>query len=694
MDDLRDQLMIIRDRLIASDPGFQRLILASRATLTSLLALGLMYAIGKITAASLPATLLAVIMALLSSVAVNDDDPKQQRITTLTLPVFTFIAVLLGAALTGLSIASKVVFVAILFASVYARRYGPRGLAVGMLTFITYFFSLFLQTQFSQLPWLLLALILGTVCNYIMRFFIFRIPSEWQLKSLLRAYYSRIGRVIDKVIEVAANKTDDEHRYRKIRSQVIRLNENALMIEDKLEDILYPKASDEFNYFSPVLALFDLELAADRLGVASHGNLSEYEQRKALKILKQLRYIAYRRSRGYSFDEADKFRSFKAEGWGAALHNMATAIKESPDIKTIQSMLSEAKSRDQKEDTNNTDQKKGEKSEKNLRPSTRQAIQVAAAGGLAILTGYFVSNQRWYWAVITAFIVFTGTSSRGETFTKGWQRTAGTLIGVIAGIFIALAVGSNSSIALALIFVCIFIGFYLIQISYALMIFWLTIAIGLLYELFGRFNVEKLLILRLEETALGAAIGILIAIFLLPASSTENIRETSHDFLSALDKLVDICAAQFADEGSSARFMSLARSLDRDFQQLRSDAKPLTRDLFGKFGRNRSRRWLHMLMGCRFYACHLARLAHHNQLNEPKSKIEYSFIDAATHIHNNIQALANQNRKGNSDSGTSTNSDKLDPALRDTDEQVQAAHCLQHIDRLVIQLIRDFGSDN
>ncbi|WP_186296241.1 hypothetical protein [Mycobacterium tilburgii] len=45
---------------------------------------------------------------------------------------------------------------------------------------------------------------------------------------------------------------------------------------------------------------------------------------------------------------------------------------------------------------------------------TRQAIQVAIAAALAIVTGELVSPGRWFWAVIATFVIFAGTKSWGR----------------------------------------------------------------------------------------------------------------------------------------------------------------------------------------------------------------------------------------------------------------------------------------
>ena len=69
--------------------------------------------------------------------------------------------------------------------------------------------------------------------------------------------------------------------------------------------------------------------------------------------------------------------------------------------------------------------------------TTRQAIQVAVAGALAIVAGRELSSTRYYWAVIAAFIMFAGTGTRADAFVKGSNRVFGTLVGLLASIWIA-----------------------------------------------------------------------------------------------------------------------------------------------------------------------------------------------------------------------------------------------------------------
>ncbi|WP_031113661.1 FUSC family protein, partial [Streptomyces sp. NRRL S-146] len=117
------------------------------------------------------------------------------------------------------------------------------------------------------------------------------------------------------------------------------------------------------------------------------------------------------------------------------------------------------------------------------RPTTRAAVQVAVGSSLAIVGGELLSTQRWYWAVLTCWIVFINTSSTGEILVKGYRRLLGTVFGVVAGIALAGLVGNHTWTAFALVLVLIFAMFYSAPLSYTLMSFFVTAMLGLLYTL-------------------------------------------------------------------------------------------------------------------------------------------------------------------------------------------------------------------
>ena len=150
---------------------------------------------------------------------------------------------------------------------------------------------------------------------------------------------------------------------------------------------------------------------------------------------------------------------------------------------------------------------------------------MSVAASLAIVIGELVSPSRWYWAVIAAFVIFAGTNSWGETLTKGWQRLLGTILGVPCGLLVATLFAGNKTASLVLIFVCLFCAFYFMTVTYSLMTFWITTMLALMYGLLGELSFGVLL-LRIEETAIGAVIGVAVAILVLPTNTRTAIRTT------------------------------------------------------------------------------------------------------------------------------------------------------------------------
>jgi uncharacterized membrane protein YccC len=208
--------------------------------------------------------------------------------------------------------------------------------------------------------------------------------------------------------------------------------------------------------------------------------------------------------------------------------------------------------------------------------TSRQAVQVALAGLLAILIGTAVSPTRYYWAVIAAFVTFTGTGTRSETFLKAANRVVGTLVGLVASILLAHVTAGDTVAVLATILGSVFFGFYLIRISYAYMIFFITIMLGQLYTVLGTFT-DSVLVLRLEETAAGAGVGFLVALLVAPLSTRDTARYARDELLRALGDLLDAAAA-FAS-GDRVDLDAMSRTLDDRARQLLLVARPLTRPL-------------------------------------------------------------------------------------------------------------------
>ncbi|NLU68857.1 FUSC family protein [Streptomyces sp. HNM0574] len=152
------------------------------------------------------------------------------------------------------------------------------------------------------------------------------------------------------------------------------------------------------------------------------------------------------------------------------------------------------------------------------RPTTRQAVQVLVACGLALCVGQLLSEDRWYWAVGTVWWIFVNTTSRGETLVRGFRRVVGTATGIVVGLLVAIPVHGAPGPTAALAAVCVFGIFYTAAVSYSWMIFSVTALVSMLYGLLGVLD-PGLLALRLSETGVGALFAALAVTVVLPVTT-------------------------------------------------------------------------------------------------------------------------------------------------------------------------------
>jgi Fusaric acid resistance protein-like len=229
-----------------------------------------------------------------------------------------------------------------------------------------------------------------------------------------------------------------------------------------------------------------------------------------------------------------------------------------------------------------------------IHQTLRQAIQLSAAGTLAIMLGEVISSQRWYWAVLTAFIVFIGTSSSGEIRSRAWSRVAGTAFGVVAGMLLSYAVLAHKDLAFAVLMTCLFATVYTLRLSFAWFTFFLTIVISMLYLLLGLFS-DGLLALRLTETVLGALLGGAAATLLLPISTRRVSLNVTVEALKRLDDLVG-SSVESLRGNRQADPIDAARRFDEALQSTPDNRYFSLRMTF--------------MMSCAYYARALASLAY------------------------------------------------------------------------------------
>ncbi|OBF62089.1 hypothetical protein A5787_17190 [Mycobacterium sp. 852002-50816_SCH5313054-b] len=635
--------------------------MATRTTAALGCSLLIMYLVTKAAGQPLTVALLGVVITMVAARSVNEPDLRRQRITMALLPLPAALSIAAAVLLAPYTIASDVVFVAIVFTAVYIRRFGARGRALGMVAFMSYFFTLYLRARISELPWLIGAVVVGTLCTFVMSTYVLPDRPERVLRATVRALRARMAIVVDTTAEAVGTGRLDDRRRRRMRARTIRLNETALMVQGQIEDkadpaVLWPGVSSE--QLAPWL--FDAELAiewvatAGRRAAALSAELPPATRAELVAALTQLaRAIRTAQSGGLSqaADRAQRILDRQAptrddDPGEAAVRRLALAIinaaTATAEVRAIVEGAAAGKAAALRGDESVSPpapDAADESADAGLRPTTRQAVQVTVAASLAIVTGELVSPARWYWAVIAAFVIFAGTNSWGETLTKGWQRLLGTILGVPCGVLVATLFAGDTSAALVAIFVCLFCAFYFMTVTYSLMTFWITTMLALLYGLLGQFSFGVLM-LRIEETAIGAVIGVTVAILVLPTNTRTTIRNDTRAFLTALSALIEISTATMFGEEETASPTEQARQLDRALQQFRISAKPLLAGVAGLAGRRSIRRGLRIFAACDRYGRSLARSA--EQYQDPAGsspELAEAFMSAAAQTQRNIEAL-------------------------------------------------------
>lgn len=347
------------------DPGLLRLRSAAR----SVLGIGLAVAVCGLTGHPLPALIAGGLAALLALFTVTDPTVRGQAVTTALLPVAGLPVLALAAALHDHTVARDAAFLAVAATGVYARRWGPRGHALGVFAFMAFFVAQFLHTVPAQLPGL---------------------------------------------------------------------------------------------YSAQILAL--LAASAVRFGLWC------YERRLPPQTA-------------------------PAPPGGSGL----------------------------------------------ARTTTRQAVQVAVAGALALGVGQLLSQERWYWAVGAVWWIFVNTTSRGETMVRGFRRVLGTVTGIAVAALVAVPLDGAAVPTALLVAGCVFGIFYTAPVSYTWMMLAVTVMAGLLYGLLGVLD-TALLALRLAETAVGAAAAALAVLLVLPVTT----HATTDAWIRRALRCVHACAAEAA----------------------------------------------------------------------------------------------------------------------------------------------------
>ena len=562
------------ERIVASDPGSVRLALASRAAvaLVAVLVAGDLLA-GAVGLTGTPRTVVLVLGSVLTMMTIftaSAPTTGERLLTQLSLPFVMVAGIVLAMAVDAHRLVSFVTFVAVMFAAVWVRRFGPRLFAMGMVGWIGYFITLFLKLSFTALPAVLLGLAGATVVLLVLSAVLPMRPAL-RLRRMAGSFRARV-RIARHVHarRVAGGSGAGDAR---VGRTLLRVDETAVLVDGQSAvPGALPGPGEAVALRAAVLrvelalaALLEAPAADDATGddateddATEDDTTDEGDADAALdRALARFDTVLAGTDRAPGGAGTGDFTP-AAELFGGFLPSSVLTVASISDGAVLR-----------------TDR---------LLPATRQALQIAVAGALCIGLGDLVSGQRWYWAVLACFLSFTGTATAGETVRKAVQRTLGTVVGVAVALVVVPLLGASVPVVLAVVLVALFVGFYLFRVSYTSLALCVTVIVAELYQLLGSFS-GGLLTLRIGETALGAVIGGVVALVVLPLRA-RSAEAAAHARLAealqhAIDGVVDVLheratgADPAASPGEVDDLHARTRAVDAAVHQLALVGVPL-----------------------------------------------------------------------------------------------------------------------
>jgi hypothetical protein len=587
----------------------------------------------------------AALVALQIGFVVNDATVGGQLVSTAVAAGTFGAAAMVGTAAGGDRSVSLVLLGAFVFAGVWIRRFGRRGVGIGMMAWMGDFIGFYLGGDVGGYRWEETFIAVGTVAMLAVGLGLFwprpaRAVARTQRSFLARA--KGVAAAAGDLVSVGtiSSWADDDraraaqgalHRMRRAQD---RLNETALMIDSQLAT---PSALPEGTSAQALHQhLFDAELAMQTVArMAEQLMTSPIRDTARGRITEALDAV-----RSDDVDEAARLaRALVADlaSWEpvttgrpshahAAIYRLAGALVAwSEALRAWMAVETEAP-RDASDlpfrptvdlvagylpgsaavaPTAALQARRGLAGR--LLPSTRLAVQMTVAVSAAIVVGDAISGRRFYWAALAAFLAFFGANTTGEQVTKAFNRVAGTVIGLISGILLAHLVGHRVHVALAVSLVALFLGLYFMRVSYALFVIGLVTMMGQVYVQFGEFT-NGLLFLRLGETAVGAVIAMAAAVLIFPVRTEGAVTVALSDAVRRLGSMLADAGGDWKhdeDGEAVAQLRHDARMLDLAFQTLSVTARPMSRTLLGA-GSDRITAQLARVSALRHYAANLA----------------------------------------------------------------------------------------
>jgi uncharacterized membrane protein YgaE (UPF0421/DUF939 family) len=707
-------------RLLASDPGYIRLHKAGRATVSLMASifttLFILRASGN---ALLTPAIVAGMIGMMGIMVVVDETKKEMKVTTFWLGVSAMIGVTLGSLLSSHSYYIDVLLIITVFSTFYFTRFGVRYFSLFMIAFMTVYFSSVLKLSSSLLPWFYMGIAVGVIFAYVLNFILFQSTVK-NLKRSIRSFHIQSNLTLNLLIKGMQVKELSEKQRKSIQKNVLKLKEYAIIVSGYInaEDVqkLWPG-------LKPVqlrLYVFDtgmlIETLTDSIRGLKNADALEIDEIRHMLVwvtesLRDAEVLApnYEEQNLENAERAvQKLRQLimdllnrnqQPKGWLFLIRRIESIANHVIEgAVTIQQSLHQQNIELFKVDEDQ-DEDKPVNEEKGLKPSTKKAYQALVTGALSIIAGQLISPAKPYWILLTAFVVLLGTESIGRIYTKGFQRSLGTIIGAVLGFTLAKLLTGQSFIEVIFIFVVVFLAFYLLTVSYTLMNVFITMLIAFMYDILLGGITFSLIGARVLDTILGAAIALVVSTVIFPKRTKDKVAESINDFFDELKPFVTEYVRGFREDVNIKELSESAFQLDQKLQTIKEESASLFQRP-GSATHSDITRWTTVLAAINYYAKHLVASSYRKGFDYPEELVAV-FKKMEEKVKHNIDAL-NDLIKGTELKSTIYSLDKergkieqLAPSRKQS--QRDLIHHLYYVWRInesIVELGIELGADN
>lgn len=532
----------------ARDPGRARATAAAAVSAGVLASGGAALAIVDVAQSDKAFLAMAVFLSVQAGTLVTDSTAGARALTTALLIPTALLAILGAALISPFPPAAVIVFAALAGAAVWIRRFGPRASAIGAICFMSCFFTLILHPSVAQLPAFCAVAAIAVATQLAARLVLLLQRPRRQLVVLMREFRAGSAAAVraashpvhPAALRGALGRIDQVSRAITSWQESFR-TENQIRCDEATLDAL----------------IFDARIDTEEacLQLVTTGPQADDPQRLARQRgCTHLSDVLSERAPAAGVAAATAWAADEVERGERAVDDLAVSL-------IARSILSHVRVRriDLSRGSTRTSARApvscgGHRSAgthrhtagprrplvpwRQWQPTTRMAVQAMIAASLAAVVGEAISASRWYWAVMTAFIVFVGATTRGGILTRAVRRVTGTLLGIGVGVGAVALAQDHVAVLIAICGIGVFGMLYLGPLNYLYSAGFITLTLVAIYRMLGVLD-EGVLELRLVETVSGAVIGVLSAYLILSASSRPALATDADAYLSALDRLLE-----------------------------------------------------------------------------------------------------------------------------------------------------------